>query len=158
MKQAIALALTIALVPSTAIAGGNANVYSVETGNEQNNETVQENVGIVNQHTSYSVGQASTYRIDSVVCPNPALVVSGSTSGGGNFDSSYAVSASLVVPLGGRDARSCTEALESRNLHYQLQNEVAVSKECTAIIGAGVVLNQEQFPLLSQYCNGVSRR
>ena len=162
MKRIVTTTILLALLPSQVLAGTtngyNTDVSSQHLKNNQDNETSQENVAAINQTSVYSVGQASTYRIDSVVCPRPAAVISGATSGGDNFNSSYSVSGSLVIPLGGDVGKLCESAFAARTEHYLIQNEVNVSRECSQIVAAGLNLNAEQFPVLSKYCAGVSAR
>lgn len=152
------LLLTSLTLPAYAGGTYSTTVNSDDLNNVQKNETEQENIGVINQTSVYSVGQASTYRIDSIVCPKPALVLSGATSGGNDYNSTYSVSGSVVLPLGGNVGKLCKDAFEARTIHYQLSNEVAVSKECSQLIAANIDLNSQQFPLLSQYCSGVSAK
>lgn len=158
MKKAISLALIMSLLPTTAFANGTTSVNSDNLRNNQNNETEQENVGVINQTSVYSVGNASRYGIDSIYCPRPSAVISGATSGGNDYNNTYSISGSFILPLGGRIGRLCEEAFEARTIHYQLSNEVAVSKECSQLLAAGLNLNSAQFPLLSQYCEGVGTK
>lgn len=168
MKRTIALT-TLAVITTLPAYAGTATKHETPSGydirtssedsgshNEQNNNTRQENVGVVNQSAIYSVGQASTYSIDSVVCPTPAFVVSGSTSGGSSFNSTYAISGSVVVPLGGREGKACETAIEARATHYSVQNEVNIARECSALLSEGIVLSKERFPSLARMCEGVS--
>lgn len=156
------------LVPVTATAQEatkheNQNGYDITTkssdgniSNEQDNQTTQENVGIVQQSAVYAVGQASTYSIDRVSCPSPSIVISGGYSGNSHGSGSVSLSTSAVFPIGGRNSRICTNALEARMTNFILQNEVNVAKECSALLAAKINLSPESFPTLSKMCEGVT--
>lgn len=149
----ISTVLVSLVLPTTVKAGeidASTSIHSVD--NTQINRTEQESVGVVNQTAVYSVGQAATYRIDSIVCPSPALISSGNVNSHGDFT----VSAAIVVPLGGRKNDYCNGALQARSEFYQMSNQVNTALECANLIQAGIVLDPEKFPTLSNYCEGVT--
>ena len=130
---------------------------------ENNIDSRQDNSGSVNQTAVYSVGQASTYRLgyNSVNCPKPALLMTGSGSGADNssgFSGSYAFSGAIVIPLGGDTGKRCDRAAEAITLKHEIAIENETAKICFEMIQAGVILNPAKFPILADRCQGIGIR
>jgi len=147
MKSLIALLVVPFLFASPAVAG--ISVNERDTFNTQDNETSQENVGVVNQTAVYNLGQASTYRLGNITCPDANLMFSGNTT---NFDD-YAFSTAIVIPLGGRTKESCVKAAQVTADRMAFDAEASYKKECSALASIyGVTEFSENFPTLAKYC------
>lgn len=132
---------------------------------EQTLDNDQNNAAAINQTGIYNVGDAATYKIQdlggrNVVCPKSSLIVgSGYNSAEGiNFgeNSSYAINASFIVPLGGKLGKACEEMGQALARKAQYDLEIINARSCAELISAGISLNSEKFPTLSVVCDGVS--
>lgn len=132
---------------------------------EQSLDNDQRNSAAINQTGVYNIGDSATYKIQGlggrqVVCPKPSLILGTSYSSfnGISFseDASYGVNAAFVIPLGGSLGKTCKQMAEtiSRKTNYDL--EIINARSCAELIRAGVTLNPESFPTLSNICQGVS--
>lgn len=132
---------------------------------EQTLDNDQNNAAAINQTGIYNIGDAATYKIQdlggrNVVCPKSSLIVgSGYNSAEGiNFgeNSSYAINASFIVPLGGKLGKACEEMGQALARKAQYDLEIINARSCAELISAGISLNSEKFPTLSVVCDGVS--
>lgn len=132
---------------------------------EQTLDNDQNNAAAINQTGIYNIGDSATYKIQGlggrqVVCPRPSFIVgTGYNSNDGiNFEdnSSYALNASFIVPLGGKLGQTCEGMAETISRKTQYDLEIINARSCAELIGAGVNLNPEKFPTLSVVCDGVS--
>lgn len=132
---------------------------------EQTLDNDQNNAAAINQTGIYNVGDAATYKIQdlggrNVVCPKSSLIVgSGYNSAEGiNFgeNSSYAINASFIVPLGGKLGKACEQMGQALARKAQYDLEIINARSCAELISAGISLNSEKFPTLSVVCDGVS--
>ena len=132
---------------------------------EQTLDNDQNNAAAINQTGIYNIGDSATYKIQglggrNVVCPRPSFIVgSGFNSNDGiNFEenSSYAFNASFIVPLGGKLGKTCEGMATTIARKTQYDLEIINARSCAELLGAGISLNPEKFPTLSQVCEGVS--
>jgi hypothetical protein len=132
---------------------------------EQTLDNDQNNAAAINQTGIYNIGDAATYKIQdlggrNVVCPKSSLIVgSGYNSAEGiNFgeNSSYAINASFIVPLGGKLGKACEQMGQALARKAQYDLEIINARSCAELISAGISLNSEKFPTLSVVCDGVS--
>jgi hypothetical protein len=132
---------------------------------EQTLDNDQNNAAAINQTGIYNIGDSATYKIQglggrNVVCPRPSFIVgSGFNSNDGiNFEenSSYAFNASFIVPLGGKLGKTCEGMANTIARKTQYDLEIINARSCAELLGAGISLNPEKFPTLSQVCEGVS--
>ena len=132
---------------------------------EQSLDNDQRNSAAINQTGVYNIGDSATYKIQGlggrqVVCPKPSLILGTSYSSfnGISFsdNASYGVNAAFVIPLGGSLEKTCKQMAEtiSRKTKYDL--EIINARACAELIRAGVRLNPDSFPTLSNICEGVS--
>lgn len=132
---------------------------------EQTLDNDQNNAAAINQTGIYNIGDSATYKIQGlggrqVVCPRPSFIVgSGYNSNDGiNFseNSSYAVNASFIVPLGGDLGKTCEGMADTIARKTQYDLEIINARSCAELLGAGINLNPEKFPTLFAVCDGVS--
>ena len=132
---------------------------------EQSLDNDQRNSAAINQTGVYNIGESATYKIQGlggrqVVCPKPSLILGTSYSSfnGISFseDASYGVNAAFVIPLGGSLEKTCKQMAETISNKTQYDLEIINARACAELIGAGVRLNPESFPTLSNICQGVS--
>ena len=132
---------------------------------EQTLDNDQNNAAAINQTGIYNIGDAATYKIQglggrNVVCPKSSFIVgTGYNSAEGiNFgeNSSYALNASFIVPLGGELGSTCEEMGKTIARKTQYDLEIINARSCAELISAGINLNSDNFPTLSKVCSGVS--
>ena len=132
---------------------------------EQTLDNDQNNAAAINQTGIYNIGDSATYKIQglggrNVVCPRPSFIVgSGFNSNNGiSFEdnSSYAFNASFVVPLGGDLGKTCEGMASTIARKTQYDLEIINARSCAELLSAGIRLNSENFPTLSEVCKGVS--
>ena len=132
---------------------------------EQTLDNDQNNAAAINQTGIYNIGDSATYKIQglggrNVVCPRPSFIIgSGFNSNDGiNFEdnSSYAFNASFIVPLGGKLGETCEGMAQTIARKTQYDLEIINARSCAELLGAGINLNPEKFPTLSEVCEGVS--
>ena len=132
---------------------------------EQTLDNDQNNAAAINQTGIYNIGDAATYKIQglggrSVVCPKSSFIVgTGYNSAEGiNFgkNSSYALNASFIVPLGGKLGNICDGMADTIARKTQYDLEIINARSCAELISAGINLNSEKFPTLFAVCDGVS--
>ncbi|MBV6625356.1 MAG: hypothetical protein KI793_20910 [Rivularia sp. (in: Bacteria)] len=132
---------------------------------EQRLDNQQQNAAAINQTGVYNVGESATYKIQGlggrqVICPKPSLIIGSSynTYDGISFDdnASYGVNAAFIIPLGGKVAKTCEQMAETISSKTKYDLEIINARACAELIGAGVRLNPESFPTLSNICKGVS--
>ena len=132
---------------------------------EQQLDNRQQNAAAINQTGVYNIGESATYKIQGlggrqVICPKASLIVGGSynTYDGINFDNnaSYGVNAAFIIPLGGKVAKTCQQMAQTIASKTKYDLEIINARACAELIGAGVRLNPESFPTLSNICQGVS--
>ena len=132
---------------------------------EQTLDNDQNNAAAINQTGIYNIGDAATYKIQglggrNVVCPKSSFIVgTGYNSAEGiNFgeNSSYALNASFIVPLGGKLGNTCEGMANTISRKTQYDLEIINARSCAELISAGINLNSEKFPTLSAVCDGVS--
>ena len=132
---------------------------------EQTLDNDQNNAAAINQTGIYNIGDSATYKIQglggrNVVCPRPSFIIgSGFNSNDGiNFEdnSSYAFNASFIVPLGGNLGKTCEGMASTIARKTQYDLEIINARSCAELLGAGIKLNSENFPTLSEVCKGVS--
>jgi hypothetical protein len=158
-----------------AIVSINAEVQaqSVTTNNSANsqpnqNQTLdnqQRNSAAVNQTGVYNLGESASYKIQGlagiqVVCPRPSLILGTSISSYDGIslsnNSSYAVNAALIFPLGGKIEGTCKSMAETIAKKTQYDVEIINARACAELINAGISLDSESFPTISVVCKGVS--
>ena len=132
---------------------------------EQTLDNDQNNAAAINQTGIYNIGDSATYKIQglggrNVVCPRPSFIIgSGFNSNDGiNFEdnSSYAFNASFIVPLGGTLGKTCEEMATTIARKTQYDLEIINARSCAELLNAGINLNSQNFPTLSEVCKGVS--
>ena len=132
---------------------------------EQTLDNDQNNAAAINQTGIYNIGDSATYKIQglggrNVVCPRPSFIIgSGFNSNDGiNFEdnSSYAFNASFIVPLGGKLGETCEGMAQTIARKTQYDLEIINARSCAELLSAGINLNPEKFPTLSEVCQGVS--
>ncbi|PSB01728.1 hypothetical protein [Merismopedia glauca] len=150
-----------------------AHAQSVTTNNSANsqpnqNQTLdnqQRNSAAVNQTGVYNIGESATYKIQGVagihvVCPRPSLILGSSFSSNDGFslsnNSSYAVNAALIFPIGGSLESTCKGMAETIAKKTQYDVEIINARACAELKSAGIQLNSESFPTISVVCQGVS--
>lgn len=132
---------------------------------EQSLDNDQRNSAAINQTGVYNIGDSATYKIQGlsgrqVVCPKPSLILGTSYSSfnGISFsdNASYGVNAAFVIPLGGSLEKTCKQMAETISIKTKYDLEIINARACTELIRAGVRLNPDSFPTLSNICEGVS--
>ena len=132
---------------------------------EQTLDNDQNNAAAINQTGIYNIGDSATYKIQglggrNVVCPRPSFIVGSgfNSSDGISFEdnSSYAFNASFIVPLGGSLGKTCEGMASTIARKTQYDLEIINARSCAELLGAGIELNSENFPTLSEVCKGVS--
>ncbi len=132
---------------------------------EQSLDNDQRNSAAINQTGVYNIGDSATYKIQGlggrqVVCPKPSLILGTSYSSfnGISFsdNASYGVNAAFVIPLGGSLEKTCKQMAETISNKTKYDLEIINARACAELISAGVRLNPDSFPTLSNICQGVS--
>ena len=128
-------------------------------GNKQNNAAA------INQTSIFNLGSSATYKIEGlggrqVVCPRPSLIVGSgyNFADGINFreNSSYAISASVIFPLGGKIGKTCSGMANTIARKTQVDFEISNARSCTTLINTGISLNPLKFPTIFDVCQGIS--
>ena len=138
---------------------------SSQPNQEQSLDNQQQNAAAINQTGVYNIGESATYKIQGlggrqVVCPKPSFIVGTSynTFDGISFDdnASYGLNAAFIIPLGGKMGKTCEEMAANISRKTQYDLEIINARACAEQIRAGVRLNPESFPTLSNISQGVS--
>lgn len=132
---------------------------------EQTLDNDQNNAASINQTGIYNIGDSATYKIQglggrNVVCPRPSFIVGSgfNSSNGINFgdNSSYALNASFIVPLGGDLGKTCEGMANTISRKTQYDLEIINARSCSELLNAGIQLSAGNFPTLAEVCQGVS--
>ncbi|PSB03571.1 hypothetical protein [Merismopedia glauca] len=143
----------------------NSNSSNSNPNQNQTLDNQQRNSAAVNQTGVYNIGESATYKIQGVagiqvVCPRPSLIVGTSASSYNGIslsdNSSYAVNAALIIPIGGSIGRTCKNMAETIAKKTLYDVEIINARACAELKSAGIQLNPESFPTISVVCNGVS--
>lgn len=143
----------------------NGNTSNSNPNQNQTLDNQQRNSAAVNQTGVYNLGESASYKIQGlagiqVVCPRPSLILGTSVSSYDGIslsnNSSYAVNAALIFPLGGRIEGTCKGMAETIAKKTQYDVEIINARACAELKSAGIQLSPESFPTISVVCRGVS--
>ena len=141
------------------------NVNSESTPNqEQTLDNRQDNDSSINQTSIFNLGSSATYKIQglggrNVVCPKPSLIVGSgyNFADGINFgdNSSYAVSASMIFPLGKKLGKTCKSLAKTIAQKTQYDLEISTASSCIELNQIGISLDAQKFPTIFKACNNI---
>jgi hypothetical protein len=141
-----------------------AQAQSVTTNNSANsqpnqNQTLdnqQRNSAAVNQTGVYNLGESASYKIQGLAGIHLGTSVSSYDGISLSNNSSYAVNAALIFPLGGKIEGTCKSMAETIAKKTQYDVEIINARACAELQNAGIRLDSQSFPTISVVCKGVS--